>query len=243
LGVGHDPREKEKPKLKTTKKAAAKKTTKGNFPLGVSKTPKATTSVKTAKLVEMKKDSLGEVIPEATKSAAKKTIPGNTNVVALVEAVSKEIAQAKPVPEPVKAAIQEAGKAKTPKAMVAKIEKALTDAVKPAKAAKKTITHTTKEQAPDVLKVRLYAKGEFYFGAAASARIGDMPKIHVDIKGKTITLTPTQQEAPNTLPVMKCHAASVLRVKKLLKDFAWSGETQNLIAKPVGILGFQVEVR
>ncbi len=111
--------------------------------------------------------------------------------------------------------------------------------VKAAKAAK-----PKKERQPkdDAIRVRLYAKGEFYFGKVAAQRIGTLPFVAVTVKGKTVTLQPTKTEKDN-VPVMRCHAAPVLRVAKLLADSGWTKETQDLVAQPVGDTGLRLEVR
>ncbi len=94
----------------------------------------------------------------------------------------------------------------------------------------------------DDLKVRLYSKGEFYFGKLAAARINGLPQMAVEVKGKTITLTATKS-AKDAQPIMFSHGAPVLRVAKLLADSGWSKTTQDLIAKPVGAAGFMVVVK
>ncbi len=110
--------------------------------------------------------------------------------------------------------------------------------VKPAKKApaKKSTT------VDDALHMRLYAKGEFYFGKLAAARINGLPQMAVEVKGKTITLTPTKA-VKDTLKIGACHTAPVLRAAKLLADTGWSKKTQDLVAKPVGDAGFRVEVK
>jgi hypothetical protein len=94
----------------------------------------------------------------------------------------------------------------------------------------------------DALRVRLYAKGEFYFGKQVALRIGNLPNMLVEVKGKMVTLTPTKS-TKDALTIGKCHANPVLRAAKVLAETGWSKETQDLVAKPVGEAGFKVEVR
>jgi hypothetical protein len=108
-------------------------------------------------------------------------------------------------------------------------------------AAKKAAKKEAKPK-DDTLRVRLYAKGEFYFGRLVAARIGELPNMAVEVKGKTVTLTPTKS-TKDTLVIGKCHANPVLRAAKLLVDTGWSKTTQDLVAKPVGDLAFSVEVK
>jgi hypothetical protein len=98
-----------------------------------------------------------------------------------------------------------------------------------------------KKPADTSLKIRLYAKGEFYFGKNAAARVNGLPYIAVAVKGKTVTLTPTKSEK-DAVKVMFCHASPVLRVAKLLADTGWNKQTQDLVAKPVGEAGFTFEI-
>jgi hypothetical protein len=128
------------------------------------------------------------------------------------------------------AAAQEVKEVKTKK-------KAVKKAAKAEKVAKAPKPEPSKE-----LKVRLYGKGEFYFGKLASERIGSFPHIAVTVEGKKITLTPTKS-AKDSIPVGACHAAKVLRAAKALADTGWSKETQDLVAQPVGEAGFLLEVR
>lgn len=113
------------------------------------------------------------------------------------------------------------------------MEKKSKKAAKPAKAEKPKDTE---------LRVRLYAKGEFYFSRPVAERINNLPHIALEIKGKTITMTP-QKSAKDAVPVKMCHAAPVLRVAKLLADTGWNQKTQDLIAKPVGEQAFRVEIK
>jgi hypothetical protein len=110
------------------------------------------------------------------------------------------------------------------------------------KAAKAETAKAPKPEPSKELKVRLYGKGEFYFGKLASERIGSFPHIAVTVEGKKITLTPTKS-AKDSIPVGACHAAKVLRAAKVLADTGWSKETQDLVAQPVGEAGFVLEVR
>src|SRR5262249_39126953 len=111
---------------------------------------------------------------------------------------------------------------------------------KAAKTEKKAPKKAEAKQADDSLKIRLYAKGEFYFGKLAAARINSLPYIAVEAKGKTVTLTPTKS-SKDTVKVGFCHASPVLRVAKVLAETGWSKTTQDLVAKPVGKSAFQVE--
>jgi hypothetical protein len=108
-------------------------------------------------------------------------------------------------------------------------------------AAKKGAAKKTAKVADDALRIRLYAKGEFYFGKVAAARINGAAYMEVAVKGKTITLTPTKS-SKDAQKVGFCHAAPVLRVAKLLADTGWSKETQDLVAKAHGEAGFSVVV-
>jgi len=122
-----------------------------------------------------------------------------------------------------------------PKAAVAP---APAKAAKPAKAPK-----APKAPAEAVLKVRLYAKGEFYFGRHVAARMEGMTHVAVEANGRKVTLTPTKS-TKDTFPLMYCHKAPVLRVKEALKDLGIvTVATQDLVAKPVGETAFTVEVK
>lgn len=161
------------------------------------------------------------------KSTTKKAdaIPahtGNLNVLSLAKEIeARDAAKAKKA-------------APLSKAEAAAIRAAAKRSEKPAKKAAKP--------AADTLKIRLYAKGEFYFGKLAAARINGLPCIAVEAKGKTITLTPTKS-AKDSMKVMFCHANPVLRVAKLLAETGWSKQTQDLVAKPVGENAMAVEIR
>jgi hypothetical protein len=109
-------------------------------------------------------------------------------------------------------------------------------------APKKAATKKADKPKDDTLRIRLYAKGEFYFGKLASARIGSFTHVAVAVDGKKVTMTPTKS-TKDTTPVMHCHAAKVLRVAKLLAETGWSKTTQDLVAKPVGDAAMTVEVK
>lgn len=112
-------------------------------------------------------------------------------------------------------------------------------AVTPAKAKKAVeavgakIVKAKKEAAPKELKLRLYAKGEFFFPKLAAEKLNGAPYVKLEAKGKTVTLTPTKSGKDAT-QVMFCHAAPVLRVAKLLAETGWNKTTQDLPAKMVG---------
>ena len=111
-------------------------------------------------------------------------------------------------------------------------------AAKPAKAPK-----APKAPADAVLKVRLYSKGEFYFGKHVAARMAGMTHVAIEANGKKVTLTPTKS-TKDTFALMYCHKAPVLRVKEALKDLGIvTVATQDLVAKPVGETAFTVEVK
>jgi|SRR5882672_4153289 len=126
------------------------------------------------------------------------------------------------------------------KAKVAELKAKATKktAAKKAPASKKK---ATQKQAEAALKVRLYAKGEFYFGKLAASRIGDLPYMTLEAKGKTVTLVPTKSEK-DAHKLMACHASPVLRVAKVLEEIGWNGQTQDLDVKPVGETGFQFDI-
>lgn len=114
----------------------------------------------------------------------------------------------------------------------------------PAKKAGKTVKAGATKKAdkkPAELKLRLYAKGEFFFPRAAAEKLNGATHMKFAAKGKTVTLTPTKS-AKDSQKVMFCHASPVLRVAKLLADTGWSKATQDLAVKMVGE-AFQVEVR
>jgi hypothetical protein len=111
-------------------------------------------------------------------------------------------------------------------------------AAKPAKAAKKAEPKPKDES----LKIRLYAVGQFYFGKMAAARLNSAPYVQIEIKGKTVTLTPTKSEK-DAVKVGACHASPTVSAGRLLAETGWTKTTQDLVAKPVGAAGFQLEVK
>lgn len=111
---------------------------------------------------------------------------------------------------------------------------------KPAKAAKGPKA-AKPVKAAKTLEVRVYAKGEIYFPKLAVERLGEHKFVAVEVKGKTVTLTPTTDRKAQ--PVMYCHAAPVLRVGKLLADTGWSKTTQTVAVMPVGSNGMRLELQ
>jgi hypothetical protein len=90
------------------------------------------------------------------------------------------------------------------------------------------------------LRIRLYAKGQFYFGKEVADRLADATHMFVEVAGKKVTMTPTKSEN-GSYPM---HTGNgTLSIAPLLKDTGWSKKTQDLTAEPVGTRGFMVVVK
>ncbi len=175
--------------------------------------------------------------PAAKKVEAISAHMGNLNVLSLAADLDHEAKKkaSAVVPESAQATEGAPGAGGSKKAAAKAAPKPATT---PKKAAK-----TEKPKADKPMKLRLYAKGEFYFGAKAAARLDGATHVRIEAKGKTVTLTPTKS-AKDAHALMTCHAAPVLRVKEVLKGLGFVAfATQDLDVKLVGENGFQFEVR
>lgn len=112
------------------------------------------------------------------------------------------------------------------------------------RAAKKVapVTPAPEATATAELKIRLYgSQGCFYFGQQARDRISAYSHLMLAFEGRTLTMTPTNV-AEGNVPLMKDHAALVIRVKKVLAATGLVAENQNLVATPVGEAGMRVVI-
>lgn len=181
------------------------------------KAPKAKKASLTADLKAgaiLAKDSLGEIIPEQTPAALVKSEVVKSALAERAEFIAKLDAPKAKAGKGKKAPVTPAQAKKAVEAVVAKI-----------------VTEKAAEAQP--LKLRLYAKGEFYFGKAAAEKLAGLPYVKIAVDGKLITLTPTKS-AKDAQEVKFSHGNPVVRVSKLLAETGWSKATQDLAVTMVG---------
>jgi hypothetical protein len=81
--------------------------------------------------------------------------------------------------------------------------------------------------AQGTLTLRLYAKGEFYFGKKQAELLNGQPYLLVAVNGKKVTLTPTKSKK-DAQEIKFSHGNPVVRVSKLLAETGWNKTTQDL---------------